>query len=146
MFKCREVGNLYCMATITLPAKHTPTWTMADRMWKARKDAGLTAQQIADAIGISRKSVTNYESGTTKPLRPILRAWAEVTGTYEEWLEDGTDPFLPAATGTQRSQADSHVTPQYARDWSEYASNGAEPSFTDADWAEITTYMTGVLA
>ena len=39
--------------------KHTPTWTLSDRMWKARKDAGLTAQQIADTIGISRKSVTN---------------------------------------------------------------------------------------
>lgn len=78
------------MATITpLPEKHTPEWTLADRMRKARIDAGLTAQQIADAIGISRKSVTNYETGATHPLRPILAAWAEVTGTYIEWLEEG---------------------------------------------------------
>ena len=82
------------MATVTpLPAKHTPEWTLSDRMWKARKDAGLTAAQIAALIGISRKSVTNYETGTTKPLRPILKAWAEVTGTYVEWLEHGTAPF-----------------------------------------------------
>ena len=73
--------------------KHTPTWTLSDRMWKARKDAGLSPAQIADLIGISRKSVWTYETGTTKPLRPILKAWAEVTGTYIEWLEHGEQPF-----------------------------------------------------
>lgn len=73
--------------------KHTPAWTLSDRMWKARKDAGLSPAEIADMIGISRKSVWNYESGATKPLRPILRAWAEVTGTYVEWLEGGEAPF-----------------------------------------------------
>ena len=89
------------MATITqLTKKHTPQWTLADRMRKSRTDAGLTAQQIADAIGISRKSVTNYETGSTHPLRPILAAWAEVTGTYVEWLESGTAPFPRGLTDT----------------------------------------------
>lgn len=105
------------MATITpLPTKHTPQWTLADRMWKARKDAGLTAQQIADAIGISRKSVTNYEGGTTRPLRPILRAWADVTGTYEEWLETGAAPF-PGGMNPAEYQDDTPATGRYQDDW-----------------------------
>lgn len=37
----------------------TPQWTMADRMRKARTETGMSQQQIADAIGISRKTVTN---------------------------------------------------------------------------------------
>lgn len=96
-------------------SKHTPTWTLSDRMWKARKDAGLSPADIADLIGISRKSVWNYETGTTKPLRPILKAWAEVTGTYVEWLEDGVSPFR----GDGRvSQAATSVTRESRTDWS----------------------------
>lgn len=78
------------MSALDIPAKHIPQWTMADRMRKARMDAGYTAAQIAEVIGISRKTVTNYENGDTVPLRAILNAWAEVTGTYVEWLRDGS--------------------------------------------------------
>ncbi len=63
---------------------------MADRMRKARTSAGLSQSDICERIGISRKSVTNYEQGDTKPLRAILNAWAEVTGVPVEWIVDGT--------------------------------------------------------
>ena len=63
---------------------------MADRMRKARTSAGLSQADICQRIGISRKSVTNYEQGDTKPLRAILNAWAEVTGVPAEWIEHGT--------------------------------------------------------
>lgn len=36
--------NVYRMTATT---HHIPTWTMADRMRKARMDAGLTQQEIA---------------------------------------------------------------------------------------------------
>ena len=121
------------MATTTIPPKHIPQWTLADRMEKARKDAGLSTQEIADAIGISRKSVWNYEHGTTKPLRPILAAWAEVTGTYVEWLTGGDSPDFPqpAATGapqrnrthgtaTRRASDKKVITDEYCDKWYGY--------------------------
>lgn len=79
----------------SFPAKHIPTWTLADRMRKARIDAGLSVDEICEVIGITRKSVYNYEGGATRPLLPILRAWADVTGTWEQWLTDGIDPTRP---------------------------------------------------
>ena len=38
------------MTTVTSPppTKHIPEWSMADRMRKARTDAGMTAQEIAE--------------------------------------------------------------------------------------------------
>lgn len=107
------------MATLTsLPSKHTPEWTLGDRMAKARRDAGFTAQEIAARIGISRKSVWNYEHDTTKPLTPILRAWAEVTGTYVEWIETGESPFPRGLDGekrdvTGRKLAERPITGEY---------------------------------
>ncbi len=71
---------------------------MADRMRKARLDAGLSQKQIADLIGISRGSAINYENGQTRPLRAILAAWAEATGTYPEWLTTGR---IPTGRGLQ---------------------------------------------
>lgn len=116
------------MATITPPpTKHVPEWTMADRMRKARTDAGYTAQEIADRIGISRKSVTNYENGDTKPLRAILNAWAEVTGTYVEWLEKGRAPFQEVGVNTSSRAA----TSEYVDEWVDTAGIGAVWSDTD---------------
>lgn len=83
---------------------------MADRLRKARTDVGLSQQDMCDRIGISRKTVTNYENGDTRPLRAILNAWAEVTGTYVEWLEHGTRPFPGGMT-------DGHVTHRKRTDW-----------------------------
>lgn len=87
--------------TYVAPAKHVPSWTLGDRMRKARIDAGLTAQRISDIIGISRKSVTNYENGDTRPLPVILQAWADVTGTYVEWLDRGEAPTNPTQAGDE---------------------------------------------
>ena len=60
-----------------------PTWTSADRLEKARKDAGLSGSELAECIGVSRSTIVNYESPNySKKRRPIvLKAWAqEFTG------------------------------------------------------------------
>lgn len=90
------------MATLTPAPQHIPSWTFADRMRKARIDAGLTAQQIADAIGISRKSVTNYESGETKPLKPILAAWSLICHGCSDPRGGRCAPRLLAPVGVSR--------------------------------------------
>ena len=66
---------------------------MADRLRKARTDAGFTAQDMCDMIGISRKTVTNYEQGDTRPLRPILRAWVrDRAASARPGSSDGLSP------------------------------------------------------
>jgi transcriptional regulator with XRE-family HTH domain len=65
-----------------------PPWTLADRLRKAREHRGLDQTELADLMGVSQRSIRNYEAGRTTPRRPQLIAWAFATGVSLEWLED----------------------------------------------------------
>lgn len=70
---------------------HTPTWTLGNRLAKARDDAGLTTYQLADLLGVSRTTVTNWENDTGKlpPKRYAIEAWARACNVEVCWLETG---------------------------------------------------------
>ena len=69
-----------------------PTWTLRDRLRKAREDAGLTQQQVADKLGTHRRSVVSWESGAIIPKRATVLAWAMTTGVPTWWLEGAESP------------------------------------------------------
>lgn len=68
-----------------------PPWTMTDRLRKAREMAGLNQEELAEEIGIGRRSVVVYEKGEQSPPRPVLVSWALRTGVDLAWLI-GDDP------------------------------------------------------
>lgn len=72
-----------------------PQWTMADRLRKAREGKPLSQQELADLIGISRRSVSAYEGGDTPPRRPVLLSWALATNVSLVWLQSGESPPGP---------------------------------------------------
>jgi transcriptional regulator with XRE-family HTH domain len=63
-----------------------PQWTVPDKIRKAREYAGLSQQELADRLSVTRTSVINWERGHTRPLRLILRLLAAETGVDEQWL------------------------------------------------------------
>lgn len=67
-----------------------PVWTLGDRLRKAREFAGLDQDELAERIGISRGTVSNYELGRGQrpPKRIVINAWAEVTNVPVSWLTD----------------------------------------------------------
>jgi transcriptional regulator with XRE-family HTH domain len=71
-----------------------PAWTLGDRLRKAREFAGLEQGELADRVGISRSTVSNYELG--RGVRPpkwiVIRAWAHECGVPLDWLVEDT-PF-----------------------------------------------------
>ena len=69
-----------------------PTFTMSDRLRKARECAGLGQQELADAMGVDRKTVGNYEGEKVEPRKIVLNAWALATGVDRQWLETGEVP------------------------------------------------------
>ncbi len=73
----------------TQPAGIIPTFTLADRLRKARELTGLEQREFADQLGISRTSVSNAETGTTRPIKVTLKAWALRSGVDYEWLTTG---------------------------------------------------------
>lgn len=61
------------------------------RIYKAREDAKLTQQELADAVGKSRSAVAQWESGDVRPRHSTLTLIAKATGKELRWLESGVD-------------------------------------------------------
>lgn len=74
-----------------------PTWTVGDRLRKAREVTGLDQAHFGDAIGISRGSVSAFEVDRNFPRRIILNAWVLATGVPLEWILTGNVPGEPPA-------------------------------------------------
>lgn len=78
------------------PAGAIPAFSLADRLRKAREVSGLDQTQLADAMGVSRGTVSNAERGN-HAVRPIVvRMWAMATGVNRGWLETGQAPTMPS--------------------------------------------------
>lgn len=69
-----------------------PTFTVADRLRKARTTTGLDQADFAADLGISRGTVNNYETGRTEPNRAMLAKWAMRCAVPPEWLAFGVEP------------------------------------------------------
>lgn len=65
-----------------------PSWSLADRLRKAREDCGLDQRELAHRAGISRATVSNAERGVGTPNTATLRVWAAATGVSLAWLVD----------------------------------------------------------
>lgn len=53
----------------------------AENLKDARLRAGLTQQEVADALGVTKAAVCTWESGTSKPRMGKMTEIAEVLGT-----------------------------------------------------------------
>jgi transcriptional regulator with XRE-family HTH domain len=71
------------MATTTIP-----TFTLGDRLAKARDTAGIKSQDMAKLLDVSRTTITNYESGRTVPTVTTVQRWSEITGVPASWIID----------------------------------------------------------
>jgi len=59
---------------------------LADRMRKALRVSGLTVQEIADYLGVTRGTVSTWINGHIHPSTQTLRLWAARTGVPYSWL------------------------------------------------------------
>jgi transcriptional regulator with XRE-family HTH domain len=81
-------------------ASKVPQFDVADRMRKALREGGLSVQEMAEYLEVSRNTVGRWINGKVPPSTSTLRLWALRTGVPFEWLRDG---FLPTG-GDLRSR------------------------------------------
>ncbi len=68
--------------------------TFPQKLQNARITAHLTQTELAEKIGMTRRSIFGYENGTSVPRPKVLRRLAEVLGVTEMYLthDDCDDP------------------------------------------------------
>lgn len=82
------------MAPIALTSTDAPpsavlSFDQADRMRKALRHSGLTSQQLADELEVSRNTISAWINGRAKPRMRDLRLFAAATGYDLQWLLTG---------------------------------------------------------
>lgn len=90
-------------------ADYVPGMELNERILKARTDAKMTQQELADAVEKTRGAVAQWESGETKPRPKTLEDIAKATRTPLNWLLVGD-----AATASNRSYAGLNVIGEVA--------------------------------
>ena len=78
--------------TISYQPGIIPTFTLADRLRKAREVTGMDQAEFAERAGLSRTGVSKAERGDGVPRRSTLRLWALASGVPLSWIETGEAP------------------------------------------------------
>jgi DNA-binding transcriptional regulator YiaG len=80
-----EMTNMDTVAEVSLE------WDVADRLRKSLRASGIGVQDMADYLGMSRNSVSNWVNGRAVPDHRTLLVWSMKTGAPLAWLEHGDE-------------------------------------------------------
>lgn len=95
-----------------------PDWTLGWRLRRALDHAGLTVEEMADELGVSRSTVSRWVHDKG-PMRPLYqKVWALRCGVPADWLTGAASD--PAGTSTT-DQAENGTTGQYLSDTADLA-------------------------
>lgn len=63
--------------------------SLAEKMIELRKQNGLSQQDLADRLGVSRQAISRWETGAVQPLADSVRVLVTALGTayYLQWKE-----------------------------------------------------------
>lgn len=97
-----------------------PNTEFAARVLDLRRSKNLTQSELADAVGIDKRSVSMYENGRMFPRADVIRRLAQMFEVEETWLATGASSSTRAFIGNQGVKASS-MLPQleylYIQPW-----------------------------
>lgn len=67
--------------------------TIADRIQSLRKTKGISQEQLADVVGVSRQAVSKWESEQTIPDLDKIVTMSEYFGVTTDYLLKGIEPI-----------------------------------------------------
>lgn len=71
---------------------------MNDRIRRLRVDLGLTQQEFADRMHVSRNNVATYETGKSRPGSAAISLIVSTFGVNEDWLVNGVGPMYQSSS------------------------------------------------
>lgn len=67
---------------------------IGERIKEVRKAKKITQQALADAIGLKRNTIANYEIGNVEPSDRTISDICREFDVNEEWLRTGKEPMF----------------------------------------------------
>lgn len=78
-----------------------PTKTFSERLVTIRKSRNISAKDVAEALGVSRAAISQFESGKNAPSATVLIALADYFNVSLDYLVGRSDD--PSLMSTLRS-------------------------------------------
>ncbi|NDC96374.1 XRE family transcriptional regulator, partial [bacterium] len=72
----RPIAQVAALAHNRRMTTTAPTWTLCERMAKARRFAGITQIEMAEQLGVNPATINRWEKGTSRVTRADVIAWA----------------------------------------------------------------------
>lgn len=73
-----------------------------EKIRNRRIELGLRQEQLADLVGVSRRTIVSYETTEAKPYSRTMRRLAEALGVTEQYLKDDDCEDPQAGIETER--------------------------------------------
>lgn len=88
--------------------------SIADRILTLRKSKGMSQEQLAEAMGVSRQAVSKWESEQASPDPEKIIAMSEIFGVTTDYLLKGIEPEKEAEKTEEKPDEkkpeDTHMT------------------------------------
>ncbi|MBR5426428.1 MAG: helix-turn-helix domain-containing protein [Clostridiales bacterium] len=87
--------------------------SIADRILTLRKSKGMSQEQLAEAMGVSRQAVSKWESEQASPDPEKIIAMSEIFGVTTDYLLKGIEPEKEAEKTEEKKEEkaeDTHMT------------------------------------
>lgn len=75
---------------------------MNERLKELRKKLGLTQQEFANKVGISRNNIAKYEVGINEPSTAVISLLCKTFHVSEEWLRNGVGEMFTDSSRVDR--------------------------------------------
>ena len=76
--------------------------TLSEKIQACRKRAGLSQEQLAERLGVSRQAVSKWETGEATPELGKLAALCSELNVSADWLLNDIDPGPPQEDGAAK--------------------------------------------
>lgn len=90
-------------------AEVVPEWDMSDRLRKALTHAGISSNEMAEYLEVTRHTISNWINGRTRPPATAVKLWAMRCGVPYKWLvgeETGSGSNITRIMGDQSPSQD----------------------------------------
>ena len=88
--------------------------SIAERILTLRKSKGMSQEQLAEAVGVSRQAVSKWESEQASPDPEKIITLSEVFGVTTDYLLKGVEPEKEEAKTEEKAEEkktkDTHMT------------------------------------